>query len=157
MEAFAMWSFLTAKSSLKLSDVVAWVWGVLARRLGKGYQESGKRILKSFAIEFSHYTVGDGEIFNGGSRLNRSIHYYAVSVNSNLCYDNKWPLNLHDFLFQSIFLAYIINWLWVMCSPVLCHSLSETQTHKTTSFWAIWWQKWEKGHLKSLTYTQNFS
>lgn len=47
-------------------------------RLGKGYQESGKRIVKSLAMEVSHYTVGDGEIFHGGSRLNSSIHYYAV-------------------------------------------------------------------------------
>ena len=47
-------------------------------RLGKDYQESGKRILKSLAMEFSHYTIGDGEIFHGGSKLNSSIDHYTV-------------------------------------------------------------------------------
>lgn len=46
-------------------------------RLEKGCEESGQRILKYHATEFEHHTIGDSEVFSGGSGFNISIFHKA--------------------------------------------------------------------------------
>ena len=42
---------------------------------------------------------------------------------------------MNDLIFQNVFLAYIICSLQVMCSPILCHPFSGTQTDTGASLW----------------------